>query len=174
MGQAIERGDFGIPPPSQLPGSDVVLPNYLIGDEAFALANTMMKPYPRKQCLHDSGKAIFNYRLSRARRVVENAFGIMASYFRVYHTPILVKPQTTDKIILATCILHNMMRSARIASPIESTFGSTNDVVMPTENLQPISSNSGRPNERAANIRELLKQYLNGPGSVRRQQTMIE
>lgn len=56
---------------------------------------------------------IFNYRLSRARRIVENAFGIMVSKFRIYRTPIYLCPDKVDKIVKATCALHNwLMKTA--------------------------------------------------------------
>lgn len=53
---------------------------------------------------------VFNYRLSRARRVVENAFGILAWRFRIFSRPIDLKPETTDKVIWAACSLHNRLR----------------------------------------------------------------
>lgn len=81
MGTLINSGDFEIPNAAALPSTNVVLPNVIIGDEAFALTGTMMKPYPRAQSVHDTTKAMYNYRHSRARRTTENVFGIMASYF---------------------------------------------------------------------------------------------
>lgn len=53
---------------------------------------------------------VFNYRLSRARRVVENAFGIIANRFRVLLNPIATKLKTVDDIILACCALYNFLR----------------------------------------------------------------
>nr|CAI5843193.1 unnamed protein product [Callosobruchus analis] len=41
-----------------------------------------MKPYQQKGISHE--EKIFNYRLCRARRVVENVFGILASRFRIF------------------------------------------------------------------------------------------
>ncbi|XP_063788473.1 uncharacterized protein LOC134943713 [Pseudophryne corroboree] len=57
-----------------------------VADEAFALLEHIMKPYPQRVLNHD--RRIFNYRLSRARRVVENAFGILSNQFRIFHKPI--------------------------------------------------------------------------------------
>jgi len=43
---------------------------------------------------------LFNYRLCRTRRVVENAFGITSSVFRVLRKPILLQPQKAKFIVL--------------------------------------------------------------------------
>lgn len=102
MGKLINAGDFNIPPPAALPSTNVILPNVILGDEAFALTDKMMKPYPRQQSLFDKSKAVYNYRHSRARRTSENAFGIMSSYFRIFFTLIQTTPEKTDKIILAS------------------------------------------------------------------------
>lgn len=80
----------------------------IIGDDAFPLRKNLLKPYS-KTGLSDMEK-VFNYRLSRARRVVENAFGILAWRFRIFSRPIDLKPETTDKVIWAACSLHNWLR----------------------------------------------------------------
>lgn len=85
MGKQINSGTFGIPPPAALPNTDTILPNVIIGDEAFALTNTMMKPYPRHQSLVDRSKTIYNYRHSRARRTTENAFGNVVVFPYIFH-----------------------------------------------------------------------------------------
>nr|CAI5826506.1 unnamed protein product [Callosobruchus analis] len=59
--------------------------------------------------LNSRERKIFNYRLSRARRIVENAFGILASRFRIYHTAINVQPENIEKIFMATCVLRNFL-----------------------------------------------------------------
>lgn len=173
MGQLINSGNFNIPPPAVIPSTNVIVPNVLLGDEAFALTNTMMKPYPRKQSLTDRSKTVYNYRHSRARRTTENSFGIMAAYFRIFFLPIQTTTEKIDKIILAACILHNLMRGEKIPSPIESTFNNTENVVLPAENLIPLANAIGRPTEEGKAIREKFKAYFNGTGAVHWQQDMI-
>ncbi|GFX58656.1 DDE Tnp4 domain-containing protein [Trichonephila clavipes] len=114
IGRRIKNNTFNVPPPKALPGTDTVIPHVIVGDEAFLrYIKNLMKPYPRQQSLHDASKAIYNYRLSRARRTTENAFGILCSYFRLFFRPISTAPETTEKIIICACILHNILREAK-------------------------------------------------------------
>lgn len=66
-----------------------------------------MRPYPLKNLT--KRQRIFNYRLSRARRVVENAFGILANRWRIYQKPIITSLETADAIIKATICLHYLL-----------------------------------------------------------------
>lgn len=77
-------------------------------DDAFALRKSMMKPYGNRGLTNE--ERIFNYRLSRARRVVENAFGILANRFQVLLTTMQHHPSTVKLIVVACMVLHNMMR----------------------------------------------------------------
>lgn len=70
--ELVEGGELGLPDPELLPGLTENLPYFFLGDEAFALRTWMIKPYLRMGFGHV--ERIFNYGLSRARRVVENAF----------------------------------------------------------------------------------------------------
>jgi hypothetical protein len=52
---------------------------------------------------------VFNYRLSRARRMIESVFGILAAKWRIYRRPIITSVSTVDKIVQATVCLHNFI-----------------------------------------------------------------
>lgn len=70
-----------------------------------------MRPYPRKS-LTGNSQRIFNYRLSKARRTIENAFGILASRWRILRRSIQCKEETAHKIVLALVVLHNYIMSS--------------------------------------------------------------
>ena len=59
-----------------------------------------MKPYPHQGLSRE--KRILNYRLSRARRIVENAFGILGNRFRVFMTTIHLSPDNIESLVLRT------------------------------------------------------------------------
>ena len=68
-----------------LPGTTSAVPHHvLVGDdEAFPLLTTyLLRPYPGTQIDDDDEeKRAYNYRLSTARRIVENAFRILSQKF---------------------------------------------------------------------------------------------
>lgn len=64
-----------------LPGTHTEAPYVMVGDEAFPLRIYLMRPYPGQAL--DISRRIFNYRLSRARRVVENTWHFVKKKFRI-------------------------------------------------------------------------------------------
>ena len=76
-------------------------------DVAFPLGKHCLKPYSESYLTPI--KRIFNYRLSKVRRVTENAFGILTNRFRVFTTRMCSDPDKATMITLATLVLHNML-----------------------------------------------------------------
>lgn len=56
-----------------------ILPYVFVADDAFPLRTDVMKPFPQTD-LDSRTKIIYSYRLSRARLIVENAFGILNNF----------------------------------------------------------------------------------------------
>ncbi len=86
MGDTFVKKKLHIPNAEALPGTSMRYLYVLVADEAFQLQQNLMKPYPRE--VLGIRERVFNYRLSRARRIIENTFGIAAARFRVFRFPI--------------------------------------------------------------------------------------
>lgn len=112
MSQALEKNLLSIPRAHPLPRTNCPLPFFLVGDEGFPLKTYLMRPYARRN-LHGNKERVFNYRLSRARRVVENAFGILVARWRILEKPLAMKISTIEYIVQATTCLHNYIISTQ-------------------------------------------------------------
>ena len=108
LSEVIKDGSIGFPPPDPLPNDTKNVPYFLVMDDAFRLTPNTMKPYSIRGMSDE--ERIYNYRLSRARRVVENAFGILANRFQVLMTTMGQVPGTVRTITTAAILLHNLMR----------------------------------------------------------------
>nr|XP_050023403.1 uncharacterized protein LOC126517648 [Dermacentor andersoni] len=107
FGDALSHGQLDIPSLGCLPGTLTNAPYAFVGDEAFQLRKDFMRPFPARH-LKDN-KRIFNYRLSRAGRCVENAFGIIAARWRVLLRTMNLQPENVDFVVKAACVLHNFL-----------------------------------------------------------------
>ncbi|GFX47773.1 putative nuclease HARBI1 [Trichonephila clavipes] len=114
---------------------------------------------------------IENYRTSRARRVSENAFGIIAWRFRVFSKAIELKPDTIDRVILAACSLHNWLRKTSPGhympqNALDREDFNTGEVTpgqwrLHANTLRPVTSlGSNNPNRTAIQIRQQFMKYF--------------
>lgn len=177
FGEALAGNTLRIPEPAQLPYSQKILPFVFLADDAFGLTQNLMKPYP--QAALNMEKTIFNYRLSRGRRVIENTFGILVSRFGVLQTPIALSPEKARIVALACCYLHNFLRKRQSRAYVTTnlvdsedlqagviTNGSWRDVVI--NEITPLQHNT--TNRNAANsakaVRDTYSNFFNNEGQV--------
>lgn len=160
---ALESETAGIPEPEPLPGEIHPVPYFIVADNAFPMRTWLQKPHPQRGL--DSAKRNYNYRLSRARRIVENAFGMWANKFRLFLSVINVRPPTVEKLVIASCIIHNMMRTKTPSSyPMADPDPDSppgNWLRDPLDGLEPRPRQAG-PGP-AKEIREYLTEYYNRP-----------
>ncbi|KAJ4948117.1 hypothetical protein JOQ06_019657 [Pogonophryne albipinna] len=94
FGESLRDGSLQLPPDTVIPGAERLglLPHVFVGDEAFPLLDNLLRPFPGRQLTRE--RKMFNYRLSRARLVVECAFGILSSQWRMFRRVITTSPET--------------------------------------------------------------------------------
>lgn len=158
--------------------------NYVfLGDEAFALQKHILRPFSQSELTYK--KRIFNYRLSRARNVVENTFGLITARFRILHTAITVQPENAKDIIIAICVLHNFLcrksKSYFNRKTVDSENKITHDIKIDGEWRNNAVELYGFEKKKQTNVLVEAKQtrqeyldFFNGNGSVTWQENMIE
>jgi len=132
----------------------------MVGDEAFQLTNFMMRPYLGKGGLTKE-KQIFNYPLSRARRMIECTFGLLACQWRIFRRPINTSIKTAINIVKATIVLHNLLRENNNNITTLSEIACC-DIRNPTTALRNINSIGSNTNtQEACRIRNTFTNYFN-------------
>lgn len=159
LAKAIAQNSINIPEDRSLPGRNKLVPHVILADAAFPLSEHILKPYPFRDMSDE--QRIFNYRLSRGRRVVENAFGILANRFRIFLTTINLRVEKVQGITLACCVLHNFLR-AENPSKIQ-----VEDIEKSYVFKWGLSHQSGnRAKESCLSVRDEFKQYFVNEGTV--------
>jgi hypothetical protein len=165
LSRKLQNGTLGLPPPEPLPNDDRAINYHFVGDDAFPLERWLMKPYPMRSLTPH--QRIFNYRMSRARRIVENGFGITALRWRCMLTTMQQVPTTVTTIVKGCLTLHNVHRRRHPlrAGEVDQEDGDGNIVpgawrqhVQLTDNRNMV----GNRNKQAAKVqRNYLSDYYN-------------
>ncbi|KYN50224.1 hypothetical protein ALC62_04152 [Cyphomyrmex costatus] len=183
MGTKFENKQLNVPEATPISDErEIPLPFCIVGDEAFPLTMYLLRPYPGKQKITPQ-KRIFNYRLSRARRVIENCFGILVSKWRIFRKPIIASVSTTTRIIQAAIVLHNWLRKNDLSNCLnlpyvephvvdqESEIGSVisgtlRDVAGTTAFSDITRAGTNTSTRTAMEVREEFCAYFNNEGAV--------
>ena len=121
-----------------------------------------MRPYPTDNGRVSRQKEISNYRLSRERRRVECAFGILIAKWRCLKTEMQVNPEHVDTIIITVCLLHNIIIGKE---GVHETVSMTQITAEGHSNVRS-SRRYNRAKQNACSIRDRFMQYLNAEGAI--------
>jgi hypothetical protein len=178
--QRLDEDRLHLPAAYNLRGDNRPCCFFFIGDDAFPLRLWMIKPYSRRDLTH--AERIFNYRCSRARRVVENAFGILANRFRCMLGTMEQQPQTIQKIVLACVCLHNLMRDrypteqARVLDTYDERHNRVPGQWREDHQLDDLErqGHGNRTTRDGNHLRDTLRAYYSSPiGAVPWQEKML-
>lgn len=168
---AVEDHRAGVPQPEPLPNDDKPVPYHFVGDDAFALRTWMMKPFSHRSQVQR--ERIYSYRLSRARRVVENAFGILSHRFRCFLTTMQQHPDNINLITMCACVLHNLIliRYPHAIPEVDREDPDTHDLIPGgwrlDQHLQGLMPLSGHHSAREAkDQRDYLSHYYMSPAGA--------
>lgn len=174
FGRQLEKGTLPLPNLSRLPNSNKVVPHVFVGDEAFQLRHDFLRPFPGKNM--SPSHRVFNYRLSRARRIVENAFGILAARWRILLNRINLLPKNAEFVVLACCVLHNFLCAGKEYMPhgfVDSedeygniTPGQWRDSAQSNDLLDLEPTAAKNYSKSAAEVRNLFVQHFMSEGAV--------
>lgn len=163
LAKALEKNWLNFPEDRPLPGRTKAVPCVIVADAAFTLSNYILKPYPFRGL--NEKQRIFNYRLSRARRVIENTFGILANRFRILLTTMSLNPEKSKLVVQACCALHNFLNKE--CKVKYSGRNPEEEIDKRYKFVYGLSRQYGKkPRNAALEIREEFSEYFSGHGRV--------
>jgi len=158
LAHCLEANTLNIPQASVIPPTNDHYPYVIVADDAFALKPYILKPYAQRNQTPE--QRIFNYRLSRARRSAENAFGQLSQRFRIFGRPIPLSPAKVNVIVMASCCLHNFLLRDKVSAATYMPEGEQGNES--STQFSPLSHQGGnRSSAEAQNIRDKFSHYFN-------------
>ena len=133
----------------------VDVPLVILGDPAYPALPWLMKPFPENEHTTKEQK-IYNYRQSRARMVVENAFGRLKGRWRCLLKRIDCNLSNVSDLVASCIVLHNMCETYGDNCLEECTHEDDSSSSAPPSSQ---ASNSASTYD-ASNVREAIMKYV--------------
>lgn len=174
LATAINTNTLNLPSERCLPDRPIQIPFVIVADDAFPLQEHIMKPFPSRGLSPE--QRVHNYRLSRARRVSENCFGILANRFRIFLTTINLSPDKVQLITQAACALHNFLSVHNDSVYLQSDARERDRNVQPGDMpaLRGLVAQAGNRTARTPiAIRQEFCDYFSGVGRVAWQDSSV-
>lgn len=165
MGKKFEKKSMNVPD-SDILGNEF-LPYVLVADEAFEMNDFTMRPYSRITLNNE--RRIFNYRLSRARRVIESTFGIMVSTWRILKKSIEHDPVNVIHMVKSIVCLHNWLQIFKD----NSTTKDYECIHSFTDECTDKTNKSNHSTRYARAVRDKFCKYFNNESSVMWQNNVL-
>ena len=155
-----------VPDPVHFPNfsASCPVPYCFVADEAFPLRCDLMRPFPRGTACLSQDELVFNYRLSRARRIVENAFGILVQRWRIFSRKLNLLPDNADSVIKACVVLHNFLRGRKDLNELSQQLNPDNVPFLRDDGAILDLNRRGYKSSTAAKaIRNIYKNFFRRP-----------
>lgn len=123
---------------------------YILGDSAYPLQNWLLKPFTDTGRL-TAEQQVYNFKVCRARVVVENAFGRLKGRWRCLMKRNDCAVNLVKSMVLTCCALHNLCESHGEA--YENSWDSPSAA-------EPVAALALAVEEEGKDVREGLMRYL--------------
>ena len=148
LSERVERGEILVAPTRRIGGCD--FSPLLLGDAAYALSKTLIKPYPDNAVIAAPERA-FNRAHCKTRVKVEQAYGELQARWRCLNKRLDKRPRKASRTFVACCVLHNMC--VEMGDRIEDVAPFRRRVPRPPPPV-------GRPNDEGRRVRNAIRDVL--------------
>lgn len=164
FGKRLDTNNLNLPPPAPLPNTNTYFPYFFIADPAYPLKGNLLTPYAGNSLNLTEAQANFNNELSSVRKVIENTFAILVRRWQVFIGPIHMQPKNVERILKATTVLHNYIKSfedkASIRYMREERFNYPSNQALVSFYESELRLSTARTSEYAHNLRDVYANFL--------------
>lgn len=138
---------------------------FFLGDAGFGLEDYLLVPFSRMRNLLPEMR-LFNYRQSRARRIIECAFGLLKIKWKAFEKPLGFSVPHSEIVIMSVLCLHNYLITIEMNEPVENQRYLMNpeDIDIQEDPLEvPVQNMNNMTGEA---LRNAFTAYFQGAGAV--------
>ncbi|XP_056162964.1 protein ALP1-like [Syzygium oleosum] len=128
-------------------GLKIPVGNYYLVDAGYTNGDGFLAPYRGTRyhlsewtegCMPNSPEEYFNMKNSQARNVIERCFGLLKLRWAILRSPSFYPIRTQGRIIIACCLIHNLIRREMAIDPIELQLDEVANIIEDVETIDAV------------------------------------